>query len=152
MTAHNKSNNNSLIKIGLDVRTTFMIRNIPNKYTQEMLIAELNETHKGKYDFLYLRIDFANKCNVGYAFINFVEISTVLSFAELHVGRKWTCFNSNKICELSYANVQGYPALVDKFRTSSTMRERPEYRPKVFFTSGPMKGMEAPFPYYSGQK
>ncbi|CAB5209623.1 uncharacterized protein OCT59_017991 [Rhizophagus irregularis] len=134
------------VKQGLDVRTTFMVRNIPNKYTQEMLIAELNDTHKGKYDFLYLRIDFTNKCNVGYAFINFVDISAVISFAESRVGRKWTCFNSDKICELSYADVQGYPTLVEKFRTSSIMRERPEYRPKVFFTSGPMRGMEAPFP------
>ena len=36
------------------------------------------------------------------------------------------------------------------------MRERPEYRPKIFFTLGPMKGMEAPFPYskieYKGYK
>ncbi|RIA80092.1 RNA recognition motif 2-domain-containing protein, partial [Glomus cerebriforme] len=129
-----------------DVRTTFMIRNIPNKYTQEMLLEELNETHKGKFDFFYLRIDFSSKCNVGYAFINFVDISAVLSFAELRVGQKWSYFNSDKICELSYADVQGYPALVEKFRTSSIMRERPEYRPKLFFTSGPMKGMEAPFP------
>lgn len=30
---------------GKDKRTTFMIRNIPNKYTQQMLIEFLNETH-----------------------------------------------------------------------------------------------------------
>ncbi|CAG8555481.1 11016_t:CDS:2 [Funneliformis caledonium] len=140
------------IKQGLDARTTFMVRNIPNKYTQEMLRAELDETHKGKYDFLYLRIDFANKCNVGYAFINFVDINAVILFSESRVGRKWACFNSDKICELSYADIQGYPALVEKFKTSSVMRERPEYRPKVFFTSGPMKGMEAPFPYIPTRK
>ncbi|CAI2183203.1 16352_t:CDS:2, partial [Funneliformis geosporum] len=138
-TVHSSGNRMIPLKNRLDARTTFMVRNIPNKYTQEMLRAELDETHKGKYDFLYLRIDFANKCNVGYAFINFVDINAVILFSETRVGRKWACFNSDKICELSYADVQGYPALVEKFKTSSVMRERPEYRPKVFFTSGPMK-------------
>lgn len=38
-----------------------------------MLIDFLNETHMQMYDFVYLRMDFKNRCNVGYAFINFVE-------------------------------------------------------------------------------
>ena len=76
-----------------------MIRNIPNKYSQEMLIDFLNETHKvcarsfttiqGKFDFLYLRMDFKNKCNVGYAFINFVDPKCVLTLADRILGKKW---------------------------------------------------------------
>ena len=41
-----------------DTRTTIMIKNIPNKYTQKMLLSKINENHKDKYDFFYLPIDF----------------------------------------------------------------------------------------------
>ena len=34
------------VRSGLDKRTTLMIRNIPNKYTQHMLLSEINERHK----------------------------------------------------------------------------------------------------------
>ena len=43
---------------GEDTRTTLMIKNIPNKYTQKMLIQKFNQSHKGKFDFFYLPIDF----------------------------------------------------------------------------------------------
>ncbi|ORY01142.1 hypothetical protein K493DRAFT_405638 [Basidiobolus meristosporus CBS 931.73] len=131
---------------GYDNRTTFMIRNIPNRYTQKMLLECLDETHKGEYDFVYLRMDFKNHCNVGYAFINFIDVSAVLSFIENRVGRKWSKFNSDKICHLSYANIQGKMALIEKFRNSSVMDKDPSYRPKIFYSSGLLKGMEEPFP------
>ncbi|KAJ3300403.1 hypothetical protein HK104_000917 [Borealophlyctis nickersoniae] len=134
------------IVMGKDKRTTFMIRNIPNKYTQQMLLDFINETHKGEYDFFYLRMDFKNRCNVGYAFINFTGPSAIVSFAERAVGKRWSKFNSDKVCTLSYANIQGKQALIDKFRNSSVMLEHPTYRPKVFSTSGPTRGEEEPFP------
>lgn len=117
---------------GSDPRTTCMIKNIPNKYTQQMLIEFLNETHKGRYDFIYLRMDFKNKCNVGYAFINFVSPLDILSFANRMLGRKWPKFNSEKVCALAYARIQGKVALIDKFRNSRVMQEPPNFRPKVF--------------------
>ncbi|CAG8674395.1 7097_t:CDS:10, partial [Ambispora leptoticha] len=134
------------IASGEDQRTTFMIRNIPNKYTQRMLLETLDETHKNQYDFFYLRMDFKNRCNVGYAFINFVNACAVLSFAKTRVGKRWSKFNSEKVCELAYANIQGKKALVEKFRNSSVMDELPEYRPKIFFSSGALRGQEQPFP------
>ncbi|KAG6042023.1 hypothetical protein E4U41_007120 [Claviceps citrina] len=52
------------IRDGIDVRTTIMLRNIPNKVDQTMLKRIIDESSWGKYDFMYLRIDFANDCNL----------------------------------------------------------------------------------------
>lgn len=43
---------------GDDLRTSIMIKNIPNKYDQIALLKEINAKYIGKYDFLYLPIDF----------------------------------------------------------------------------------------------
>ena len=46
-----------LEKVESDGRTTVMVRNIPNKYNQELLL-DLFKKHKKKFDFFYLPIDY----------------------------------------------------------------------------------------------
>ena len=91
---------------GIDIRTTLIIKNIPNKYTDEILIEELSEFH-GKYDCLYLPYDFEKNGNKGYAFINFVNPLHILYFYERFNGKKWAFLESAKICELNLARFQG---------------------------------------------
>ncbi|KAH6604093.1 meiosis mei2 [Trichoderma cornu-damae] len=123
-TTHHNQVDINRIRDGIDVRTTIMLRNIPNKVDQAMLKRIIDESSWGKYDFMYLRIDFANDCK--------------------------NCFKSDKVAEISYATIQGKDCLVQKFRNSSVMLEAPHYRPKLYYTSnGPtpdVAGQEEPFP------
>lgn len=143
----NRLNSNSIFRIDPervlhDGRTTCMIKNIPNKFNSSMLVDFINQTHFGQYDFLYLRMDFKNKCNVGYAFINFTGPLSVQSFYYRINGKKWKNFSSGKIAELTYATVQGFENLVKKFRNSSIMGEDKMFRPKIFYRDGPLRGFE----------
>ncbi|KAI0405343.1 RNA recognition motif 2-domain-containing protein [Xylaria palmicola] len=138
------------IREGTDVRTTIMLRNIPNKVDQAMLKGIVDDSSWGKYDFMYLRIDFANDCNVGYAFINFVDPLDIIDFVSARGNQRWNCFKSDKVAEISYATIQGKDCLVQKFRNSSVMLEAAHYRPKLYYTlNGPcpdLVGQEEAFP------
>jgi len=133
---------------GLDIRTTIMLRNIPNKMTAAELKQIIDRTSFGRYDFSYLRIDFANQCNVGYAFINFTKPEYIIDFLREHNGRPWGLYNSDKIAEVSYATRQGLASLIDLFQNSCVMEEIPEHRPKLWYTEadGIMCGQEKLFP------
>lgn len=102
---------------GHDDRTTIMIKNIPNKYTQHMLLQTIDRTQKDNYDFFYLPIDFKNNCNMGYAFINFVDSVFIVDFFGEYDGKKWAQFNSDKICKITYGRIQGKKALENNFAT-----------------------------------
>ncbi|KAI8223945.1 hypothetical protein K4K53_006715 [Colletotrichum sp. SAR 10_77] len=151
VTSHHNHVDVNRIREGTDVRTTIMLRNIPNKVDQAMLKRIVDESSWGKYDFMYLRIDFANDCNVGYAFINFVDPLDIVDFVNTRGNQRWNCFKSDKVAEISYASessrlwvamsnpaanqtreaIQGKDCLVQKFRNSSVMLEAAHYRPKV---------------------
>ena len=141
------SNNNLTLSIdnvrtGKDRRSSLMVRNIPNKYTQQMLLSEFAAAGHGstKMDFFYLPIDFKNKCNRGYAFVNFVDYKDIIPFFDEYNSRGWKRFNSDKICDITYARIQGKAAMLKRFENSALMEKDDEYRPKVFVSHGERKG------------
>lgn len=101
-----------------------MIRNIPNKYTKEQMLQLINKNFSGKFDFFYLPIDLVNECNVGYAFINFIDIKQIEKFYKKFNGQKWKRFNSEKICRIYYARIQGKLECEKHFQNSSLMKQR----------------------------
>ena len=124
------------VRSGADKRTTLMIRNIPNKYSQKMLLEAIEQNHRGNFDLLYLPIDFRNKCNVGYAFVNFISTSHIPAFYEEFNFRQWDRFNSNKVCEITYARIQSKVALIKHFENSALAKEDEAYQPVVFASDG----------------
>ena len=131
-----------------DKRTTLMIKNIPNKYTISSFLEEINVFFKYTYDIFYLPIDYVNKCNLGFAFINFVEPFHIILFYELYRGKKWKKFNSDKICELLYAKFQGKKELIAHFEKGKVLSmDSEEKRPLILPTPNPLPKINLPYYY-----
>jgi len=131
------------------IYTTVMLRNIPNKYTREMLIKQLCVEYKGLFDFMYLPIDFKNKCNVGYGFLNFRTPETcdkfINAFHGVDVRKCLPGLNSKKVVEVTPARVQGLSENVRRLRNSPVMnqlQDHPEWMPLLFNE----RGEAEPFP------
>jgi len=128
-------------------RSTVMVRNIPRKATQRMLLHELDQAGFYKqYDFLYLPFCFETKANVGYAFINFLDG---------YIAERFLYFwNSNKNSELNipqpsgtkrplaavYADVQGLQANLDRLVGDYKISRihNPRYQPSIFKNGVPI--------------
>ena len=145
---HNIIDIDSIIK-GKDKRTTLMIKNIPNKYTISTFLDEINIEFKNKYDLFYLPIDYGNKCNLGFAFINFVDSFHIIYFYDLYRGKKWKRFNSEKTCELLYAKIQGKKDLISHFEKGKVLSfDSEDKRPLILPTPNPLPNIEIPFKFY----
>ncbi|KAK3166274.1 hypothetical protein QOZ80_1AG0043710 [Eleusine coracana subsp. coracana] len=147
-----------------DTRTTVMIRNIPNKYSQKLLlnmldnhciqsnerIAASGEEAEAQpfsaYDFVYLPIDFNNKCNVGYGFFNLTSPEAAVRLYKAFHRQPWEVYNSRKICQVTYARVQGLEALKEHFKNSKFPCESDEYLPVSFSPPRDGKQLTEPVP------
>lgn len=87
------------------------------------MLERIDRKFRACYDFFYLPIDFKNKCNVGYAFINFIDQKAIIPFYIEFNNTKWERFNSEKICVINYARIQGRDALIKHFQNSSVMNQ-----------------------------
>jgi len=110
--------------------TTVMMRNLPNKYTQRLLLADINEAgFIGTFDFLYLPIDTETNANKGYAFINFSEPGFAWMFKQAYEGRRMPRFNSDKVVSVFVATLQGFDANYAHYAHSRVNRGDPSCRP-----------------------
>ncbi|KAL4470321.1 hypothetical protein ABPG74_011932 [Tetrahymena malaccensis] len=104
-----------------DRRATVMVRNIPNRYNQEDFLRIIDINYKGLYDFVYLPMDFKNHCNIGYAFINFIDPKHIIPFYNEFNGKRWEMIRSEKVCYICYARIQGRNELIAHFKKSGVM-------------------------------
>jgi len=110
--------------------TTVMMRNLPNKYTQRMLLMEINHTgFLGTFDFLYLPIDPETNANRGYSFLNFIDPGFAWMFKMSYEGRKMNRFNSNKVVSVVPATLQGFEANYAHYAAARVNRGDPAARP-----------------------
>ena len=72
-----------------DPQTSVMLRNIPNKYTRSGLLTALTDEgfEAAKHcNNLYLPMDTASGCNLGYAFLNFHSHEEAQEFMKIFDG------------------------------------------------------------------
>lgn len=62
-----------------------------------MILEILNRHWSSRFDFFYLPIDFKNKCNLGYAFVNFTEPKYTARAYDMMHNKRWQEFNSQKV-------------------------------------------------------
>jgi RNA recognition motif-containing protein len=102
--------------------TTLMIRNIPNRYTQNEVARELDSLGlEGLYDFLYVPIDKATKSNVGYAFVNFLKEDHAQTCFHIIDGYTFKKHRKarGKIASVAIAHLQGLEANLRHYENSA---------------------------------
>jgi len=114
--------------------TTVMVRNIPNRYKADEVLAEMLVVgFAGTFDFYYLPFDFVTKRNRGYAFVNFCEPADACRFVHAFHGQRLTRYSTRKIIEVSPAVSQGFDANVAQHvRKDSHRILNPWFRPMIF--------------------
>ena len=61
---------------------------------------------------------------MGYAFINFIHTKFISDFYHKFHLKKWQKFNSEKICQVCYARIQGTAQLLTHFKDSNVIQQR----------------------------
>eukprot|EP00438_Fugacium_kawagutii_P025515 Skav224453 [mRNA] locus=scaffold3438:39234:39845:+ [translate_table: standard] len=92
-------------------QTTVMLKNIPAKYTQRMLLRELLAAgFQGKMDFMHLPIDPCTGNSRGFAFCNLTTAEAAELFYCIFQRRFLKCHSAEIPLEVMAAEVQGFEA------------------------------------------
>jgi len=127
------------------LHTSVMLRNIPKMYSRNE-VRELIDSQgfAGKYDFLYLPMDFKQGTNLGYAFVNLSLTTDAHEFVLHFAGFKGWLMSNEEVCEVSWSNQQqGLDQHIERYRNSPVMHEivPEEWKPLILAA-----GQVVPFP------
>lgn len=115
--------------------TTIMLRNLPNSYTRRDLVDLLiSQGFAGRFDFLYLPIDFKTHAALGYAFVNMLAPTDAEELSRSLVGFTGWSVPCGKVCRVSWSQpLQGLEAHIARYRNSPLMHEAvpDQYRPML---------------------
>ncbi|CAE8647575.1 unnamed protein product [Polarella glacialis] len=100
--------------------TTLVIRNIPARYNQEMLLAEF--IPDGSFDFFFLPYSFKDARTMGIAFLNFRTHASALSFQEKWHRQFLQDHGRTKHLDVAAATTQGLQANLQQFNSKSVAR------------------------------
>eukprot|EP00928_Gymnodinium_smaydae_P065998 TRINITY_DN4905_c0_g1_i1.p1 TRINITY_DN4905_c0_g1~~TRINITY_DN4905_c0_g1_i1.p1 ORF type:complete len:375 (-),score=37.61 TRINITY_DN4905_c0_g1_i1:311-1435(-) len=118
------------------IRTTVMLIDVPLHYTSSMLIHTIDlEGFAGKYNFVYVPMDFGSRLPSGYAFVNLLDASTARRFLEAFDGFSRWMIKSKNVCRALWARKhQGLRANIERCRKNNAMDEMipDEYKPRMF--------------------
>jgi RNA recognition motif-containing protein len=114
--------------------TTLMIRNIPNRYTQQNLIQEMKSLGLGgTFDFLYVPLDKGTMSNVGYAFVNFVDHTWAERCMEKFQKHRFK--KHHKVAVVSVAHIQGLEANLAHYENAAVNSAKLKQRRPVVFAN-----------------
>jgi len=120
--------------VNQDAITTLMFRRLPANLTQKALVKKLKEIDlDGSFDFLHVPVEPRSMRNIGFAFVNFVDVASAQKcMVDLPAG---CAMRGGKPLEVGVAHLQGFDANVKHYETtvvgkSSLRRRRPLILPK----------------------
>mmetsp|Transcript_49843 Transcript_49843/g.160194 ORF Transcript_49843/g.160194 Transcript_49843/m.160194 type:complete len:277 (+) Transcript_49843:118-948(+) len=105
-------------------KTTLMVRNLPSRYTEKMLLEEWKCA--GNFDFLYLPCTTGGQTNRNYAFINFASEAEAVAFQAGWHKKRLAQFNWRNALNISFAEVQGLQANLTQLRKKRTRCSDPK--------------------------
>jgi len=120
---------------------------IVQRYMCGLMLTELldSEGFSGRYDFLYLPIDYSTGAGLGFAFINFVSLMDACTFQQCFNGFKRWALPTSKVGSVGWSNTdqQGLEANIQRYRNSSVMHHSvpDEHKPIIL-----KNGLRIPFP------
>lgn len=111
--------------------TTLMVRRVPRKYSEAMLLADFEALVAfPDFDFFFLPWEVKRNLNSGFAFINFRSAAAAQKFTDSVHNRAWPS-NAAKFIEVSAACVQGLVPNLVNLVGNAKVEEWPRHAPLV---------------------